>query len=89
MIQKNKKTKDIILTKTDKALLKELGFKKSQSSKQRKKIISNFNMRQLDRLKMMLGRIERRVPDYAPTGAKKRVFLNRVDGFAEAVDRLF
>lgn len=45
-------------------------------------------MRQLDRLKMMLGRVERRAPDYASEGSKNRVYSNRVDGFAEAVDRL-
>lgn len=86
MVQKRKK--QTILTKSDKALLKELGFKHSQSLKQKKKLISKFNMRQLDRLKMMLGRVERRAPDYASEGSKNRVYSNRVDGFVEAVDRL-
>lgn len=85
MVQKRKQTS---LTKSDKALLKELGLEKSQSLKQKKKLISKFNMRQLDRLKMMLGRVQRRSPDYAPEGTKNRVFLNRPGGFAEAVDYL-
>ncbi|MHB8701969.1 MAG: hypothetical protein ACYC7D_13265 [Nitrososphaerales archaeon] len=76
------------MSSSDAALLAELGFKRSQTVAQREKIVADLNMRQLDRLKMMFKRIERKTPESFPERVKKGILLNQARSFAAAVEAL-
>ncbi len=77
-----------LLNRSDRALLKDLGFRKNQSLTKGKKLASELNMRQLDRLKMMLRRVERRSSEIIPEKARSGIDSNDTDAFALAVQSI-
>ena len=79
-----------LIDKKDLELLKELGFRRSQTPERMRCVLDNkLRMRQLDQLKMMFFRMSFMDSELFSTNVKRGIMQNDLNAYSQAINILF